>query len=327
MNKPNFFFDGSRRAARTVCLAAALLLVALVNQPRCTLLEQANTLYGSGKLAEAIHLYKKASLAGENPALCAYNAANAYYQLDSLARSVVYYRECINAAPGFFKAYLNLAVVYFTLSDMGNCIATVSEGLKLERNHRKAMLLLAAAYRRCGANARSIATFEDIARAYPDMEEPYIAMGEIYRDLDDQAMAIKWFESYPSNGKNGAYVALALADINESTGNLERALYYLGRSFSYDKTKKWTLYRIALTQQKMGDELVALETARSALEFFPDFAQAALLAGTISFSRGFLGEAESYYATAEKLGSPEAVVGLANVENKRKAMADEAAAK
>jgi protein O-GlcNAc transferase len=315
------------RVMRKGCLAAAVLGLSLVNQPCGALLEQANALYGSGKLTDAIHLYKKASLAGENPALCAYNAANAFYQLDSLAHAVAYYRACINAAPGFFKAYLNLAVAYFTLGDMGNCIATVREGLKLEPNHRKAMLLLAAAYRRCGANARSIATFEDIAHAYPDMEEPYIAMGELYRDLDDPAMAIKWFESYPGSGKNGAYVALALADLYESTGNLDRSLYYLDRSFGFDRTKKWTLYRIAVMQQKMGNELVALETARNALELFPDFSQVALLAGTISFSRGFLGEAESYYAKAEKLGSPEAVIGLANVKNKRKAMADEAAAK
>ncbi len=308
-------------------LLVCLVLVALLlPKPACgALLDDANALYGSGKLAEAIRIYKKASLSGENPALCSYNAANAYYQLDSLARAVVYYRMCINAAPAFFKAYLNLAVVYFTLNDMGNCIATIRRGLRVEPNHQKGMLLLAAAYRRCGAVAQSIAAFEALAHAYPQMEEPYIALAEQYRDLDDPAMAIRWFESYPSNGKSGAYVALGLADLYESSGNLERALFYLDRSFNCDKTKKWTLYRMAVLQQKMGNELVALETARTGFDAFPDFPQLAILAGTISFSRGFLGEAEKYYTAAEKLGSPDAVVGLANVKNKRTAIEEAAA--
>lgn len=73
-------------------------------------------------------------------------------------------------------------------------------------------------------------------------------------------------------------------------------------------------------QQKMGNELVALETARTALEMFPDFPQLAILAGTISFSRGYLAEAEKYFGMAEKMGSPDAIVGLANVKNKRKAL-------
>ena len=301
-----------------------MLVLSLGVTAKGSLLDDANKLYGAGKLSEAIRLYKKASLIGENPALCSYNAANAYFQLDSLPRAVVYYRLCVNAAPRFYKAYLNLAIVYFTLNDMGNCIATIHEGLKLEPLQQKGTLVLATAYRRCGAAAQSIAAFEDLVRAYPEMEEPYIALGEMYRDLNDPDMAIRWLQSYPSIGKNGAYVALALADLYESTGNPERALYYLDRSYNCDKTKKWTLYRIAALQQKTGNELVALETARGGCELFPDFSPLAVLAGTIAFAHGNLGEAEKYYAAAEKLGSPEAIAGLENVKNQRKKLAEEA---
>jgi tetratricopeptide (TPR) repeat protein len=302
-----------------VCLMAFFVMTA-----KASLLDDANKLYGAGKLTEAINLYKKASLSGENPALCAYNAANAYFQLDSLPRSIVYYQLCIEAAPEFYKAYLNLAVVYFTLNDMGNCIVTMREGLKLDPLQQKGSLLLATAYRKCGAIAQSITAFEDLATAYPQMEEPYIALGEIYRDLNDPDLAIRWLESYPSGGKNGAYVALALADLYETTGNLDRALYYLDRSYNFDKSKKWTLYRIVSTQQKIGNELVALETARGGLEMFPDFSPLTVLAGTIAFSRGFLGEAETYFTVGEKLGSPEAVAGLENVRSQRKRLAEAA---
>jgi tetratricopeptide (TPR) repeat protein len=316
-------FGEQSRTGLLPSIAVVVLILFFVSSSRASLLDDANRLYGAGKLTEAVKLYKKASLFGENPALCAYNAGNAYFQLDSLPRAIIYYRLCIKAAPEFYKAYLNCAVVYFTLNDIGNCIVTIREGLKLEPLQQKGSLLLAAAYRKCGAIAQSITAFEDIIATYPEMEEPYIALGEIYRDLSDPDLAIRWLESYPSNGKNGAYVALALADLYETTGNLDRALYYLGRSYDYDKSKKWTLFRIVTMQQKMGDELVALETARSGLELFPDFSPLAVLAGTIAFSRGFLAEAEKYFTTAEKLGSPEAVAGLQNVKNQRKKLAQD----
>jgi tetratricopeptide (TPR) repeat protein len=313
---------GSFRQFQSLLVPAIILF--FVFFARASLLDDANKLYGEGKLVEAIKLYKKASLTGENPALCAYNAANAYFQLDSLPRSIVYYRLCINAAPEFYKAYLNLAVVYFTLSDIGNCIVTMREGLKLEPLQQKGSLLLAAAYRKCGAIAQSITAFEDLIIAYPEMEEPYIALGEIYRDLNDQDLAIHWLESYPPSGKNGVYVALALADLYESIGNPDRALYYLNRSYDFDKSKKWTLYRIVAMQQKLGNELVALETARGGLEMFPDFSPLTVLAGTIAFSRGFLGEAEKYFINGEKLGSPEAVAGLENIRSQRKRLTEAA---
>jgi tetratricopeptide (TPR) repeat protein len=297
---------------------AAFIVASCVFPAQCSLLDDANRLYDCGRILEAIRMYKKASISGENPALCSYNTANAYYQLDSLPCAILYYRTCIHAAPRFYKAYLNLAVVYFTLNDIGNCIATIREGLTIEPLHQKGTLLLATAYRQCGSIAQSILTFEELARAYPEMEEPSIALGEMYRDLDDPMAATQWLESYPSNGKNAAYVALALADLFESVGNLERTLYYLDRSYNCDQTKKLTLYRIALTQQKMGNQLVALETARSGFETFRDFYPMAMLAGTIEFSRGYLAEAEKEYLAAEKLGSAEAIVGLENVRNSRR---------
>jgi len=130
-------------------------------------------------------------------------------------------------------------------------------------------------------------------------------------------MAIQWLQAYPANGKNSVTVKLALADLYESNGNLEQTLFYLSQSYQEDKTKKWTLYRIALTQQKMGNELVALETARNGFELFPYFSPIAVLAGTITFTRGNLTEAEKHFLAAEKLGSADAIVGLQNVKMKR----------
>jgi tetratricopeptide (TPR) repeat protein len=278
-----------------------------------SLLEEANAMYNAGKMAEAVKLYKKAAIEGENPALCYFNAANALFQTDSLARALVYYKACTNVAPDFFKAYLNLAVVYYSLNDMGNCIAIMRHGLELSPGHQKGMLILAAAYRSAGAIAQSIAVFEDLARAYPDMEEPYIALGQMYRDLEDPELAAKWLMAYPATGKNLAYVSMELTDVFESTGDLMRAAYYLEQAYSIDNSKKWALCRLAQLQQKMGNDLVALETAREGMERFTDFPDIALVAGNIAFSHGWFGEAERCFSSAAKHGSAQAVIGLGNV--------------
>jgi tetratricopeptide (TPR) repeat protein len=68
-----------------------------------------------------------------------------------------------------------------------------------------------------------------------------------------------------------------------------------------------------LVQKRMGNDFVALETAMEGMRLFPDFADLALEAGNIAFSRGKLEEAEFCYTKAYKLGSPGSVVGIENV--------------
>jgi tetratricopeptide (TPR) repeat protein len=288
-----------------------------------TTLSQANEAYNAGKFYQAAVLFRKAAVEGESPALCYYNTANAYFQLDSLAEAVVYYRACVRNAPDFLKANLNLAVCYYQLNDLGRCLACIQRTLELDPTHQKALLIQAATLRRAGATAKAVASFENIVRLYPQVEEPYIALGEMYRELGDGDEAITWLESFPSNGKNSEYVYMLLADIYEKSGDLSRAISYLTMAFDLDITKRWTLYRIALLQQQSGNQLVALETCRDGIRRFPDFADIAVLAGTIAFDRQRIDDAEQFFSQGAKNGSPTAVVGLTNVRAWRKAHSPE----
>jgi tetratricopeptide (TPR) repeat protein len=297
----------------------AVALTSLLSGASATSLSEANDAYAAGKFQIAVKLYRKAAGEGESPALCYYNAANAYFQLDSLAQAVVFYRACIQNAPDFLKAHLNLAVCYYSLNDLGRCMASIERTLQIEPENQKALLIKAATLRACGATAKAVVTFENLNRLYPQMEEPYIALGEIYRELDDQEEATKWLELFPVGGKNSQYVFTLLADLAEKQGDIPRSIFYLNQAFDLDKTKRWTLYRVALLQQQSGSALVALETCRDGLTRFPDFADMAVLAGTISFERGRIDEAERFFNQGSQHGSPAAVVGLSNVRNWRKA--------
>lgn len=294
-----------------VVIVSVFLWVAVVHAGPT--LDSANELYTKGKLTEAIKLYKKALKAGENPALCYFNCANAYFQLDTLSKALIYYRQCIHAAPDYVKARLNSAIIYFMLGDLGRCIAASRQTLQLDPGNKKIRLVLAAAYSKTGAIPEAVVEYEYIARKYPDMTETYVALGEIYRNLNDYETAIQWLSEYPHTGQNYPYVLLLIADMYEQIGDLSRVMFYLQQSYEIDKNKN-TFYRMVKTQKKMGNDLVALETALEGMRQFPKFTGLALEAGNIAFERGILEKAEFCYSKAYALGSPGAVVGLENVK-------------
>lgn len=315
----DFFKKPAYKILRDILLFCLILAEFCIAGP---LLEKANGLYNTGKYIEAIKVYKDAAVGGDNPALCYYNAANAFFQMDSIPQALVYYRATVNYAPEFYKGYLNLAIAYYYLNDFGNCISTMRHGLDIEPQDKKGCLILAAAYRKVRSFGKSIAIFEDLAGRNPDMEESFIALGEMYRDLDDAEMAKKWLLSYPVSGKNHLYANILLADLFESTDDYSRTIYYLEQAFSLDKTKKWTLYRLVMLYRKMGNDLVALETAVDGMASFPDFPDLALEAGNIAYTKGDYFQAQQYYTTAANLGSANAVIGLENVRNQLKEQAD-----
>jgi tetratricopeptide (TPR) repeat protein len=299
-----------------------LLIVCIITYPHAgQLLDRANSLYGDGKLKEAINTYNKAALSGENPALCHFNAANAYYQLDQLPQSIVHYKISISYAPSFFKAYLNLAAVYFTLNDLGACIATMNSGLRIEPTDQKGLLIYATACRKAGAIPEAALTFEKIAGLYPEIDEPFISLGEIYKETGDYETAEIWLKSSPESGVHLGYIYTLLADIKQFQGDTSKMIFYLERAFAVDNTQKWTLYRIVQLHEIMGNELVAFEMAKDGMSQFPDFPDLSLLAGNIAFKRLRLEEAELCYNAALKYGSSDAVIGLQNVRIARKSAA------
>jgi tetratricopeptide (TPR) repeat protein len=114
---------------------------------------------------------------------------------------------------------------------------------------------------------------------------------------------------------------MLLADMYEKSGDIPRAISYLTSAYDLDKKKRGTLYHIAYLQQQSGNELVALEICRDGLKLFPDYADMAVLAGTIAFSHQRIDDAEQLFSIGAKNGSPGAVVGLTNIRNWRKARA------
>ena len=280
-------------------------------------LKKANARYKEGAYNKAIPLYKKAAAKGENPALCYFNMGNTYFQLNELPRAIVYYRASVDQAPDFFPGHLNLAVSYYMLEEIGKCIATLKRALELKPNHLKASMMLAASYRRAGALPQAAVLFQRIYEKYPEKHKVCLSLGEIYRELDDHVDAIKWLMRYPSTGKYHVHVQQMLAEIYESKGDLDRAIYYLRKVCEANKKKRWAHYQLVMLINRTGHSLVALSEAEKGLELYKDFAELALFAGNVAFSEKLYARAEQHYLRARKLGSPGAVVGLENIRTIR----------
>lgn len=302
-------------AAKFHFIVIFIFLAGCSNLAFCSLAD-ANSAYNSGEFGRAIALYKQAAKSGDNPALCHFNIANAFYQLDSLPKAVVYYRACVTAAPGFFKAWQNLAVTYYALLDMCQCIAAIERAIALCPDDTKAQLIAASAYRASGSIPEAIAQLRELVDRDPTLADPPLALGELYRDLGDPAEAIRWFLCVPPKSRQRVFAMNAAASLYETQGDFGRAISTYEQSFAIDSTKPWTLYRIVVLQKQSGNDLLALSIAREAMERFPDFAEIAVLAGTIAFERNRYSEAEHCYKIAQQLGSSEAVAGLSNLRKR-----------
>ncbi len=276
-------------------------------------LKQANAQYKKGEYNKAIPLYKKAVAKGENPTMSYFNMGNTYFQLSKLPLAIVYYRAAVDHAPDFFPGHLNLAVAYYMLEDMGKTIATLKRALELKPKHLKTNMMLASSYRRAGALPQAATLFERIYETYPEKHKVCLSLGEIYRELDDPVEATKWLLRYPTSGKYRVHVLQMLAEIHESGGAQNKAIYYLRQVCEADPKKRWSRYQLVLLLRRSGHGLVALAEAEKALELHKGFTELALLAGNMAFAEKLYARAEQHYLRAKKLGSPGAVIGLENI--------------
>lgn len=74
-----------------------------------TLFEQGNTLYNSGKYAEAIEKYQAILETGNHSEALYFNLANSHYKLSHIAPSIYYYEKALQLAPNDQDIKNNLA--------------------------------------------------------------------------------------------------------------------------------------------------------------------------------------------------------------------------
>ena len=297
-------------------LKSALFLLTIQSILFGSILDSANSAYSQGKLRQSIVLYKKALTAGDNPALCYFNMGNAWFKLDSLPQAAVSYNACSWYAPDFARGHLNRAVVYYQLDEMGECIAAATRALQLDTANSKTMLLLSSAYRRSGALALAATTLEQLLETNPDHTEALWILGSLYYDWADYVTAMRWLTMIDETTTYGAPAAQRLAECAIRMQDTTRALFYLQQSLERDPARRSTLYQIALLLHAIKNDALAIEYINNGLSRFADYADLAMLGGTISLTQKNLGTALHFFAKARALGSAAAIAPLREVEER-----------
>ena len=84
---------------RVIVILLICLCSVFTNAQNDVLFKEGNTLYNSGKYAEAIQKYETVLKTGEHSSALYFNLANAHYKLNNVAPSIYYYEKALQLSP------------------------------------------------------------------------------------------------------------------------------------------------------------------------------------------------------------------------------------
>ncbi|SHG88690.1 tetratricopeptide repeat protein [Winogradskyella jejuensis] len=84
---------------RVIVILLFCLCSVFTNAQNDVLFKEGNTLYNSGKYAEAIQKYETVLKTGEHSSALYFNLANAHYKLNNVAPSIYYYEKALQLSP------------------------------------------------------------------------------------------------------------------------------------------------------------------------------------------------------------------------------------
>jgi tetratricopeptide (TPR) repeat protein len=272
-----------------------------------------NDSYARGDWAGAAARYKESLREGASPSLAYFNMGNCFYQMNLIPKAIGCYRQAVSDAPGFFSAYLNLGVLYQTREDWPSAVAALEIADALSPDDKQVVLILAVAYRNLGAYAQALRSIDRALALDSTLIDCYFVLFDIYQELDDGAAGVAWLDRYPDTGKRAAEKYRLLAGIAELRGETERAAFLYRKEIELAPESGSAYYNLVNALDKSGHGLLALETAREALQKFGDYTDLAILAGNIAFTRNCPRDAAEFYQKAYSRGDARGLVGLRNL--------------
>jgi protein O-GlcNAc transferase len=306
-----------RRIAAALAAIMSLLLAAAGGEEGGSFI-RGNESYALGDWAGAAAFYKESLREGASPSLAYFNRGNCYYQMNAIPGAIGCYLQAVSEAPGFFQAYLNLGVLYQMQEDWPSAIAALEIADGLSPDDRQVVLILAVAYRNLGAFAPALRCIDRALALDSSIIDCYFVLFDIYQELDDAEAAAAWLNRYPDTGKRAAEKYRLLAGIAGLRGETERAAFLYRKEIERAPESRSAYFNLVNAIDKCGRGLLAMETARGALQKFSDYTDLAILAGNIAFSRNYPRDAAEFYQKAYSRGDARGLVGLHNLTRIKK---------
>lgn len=300
------------KSIRFRCLI--LLIMYSVLYAENDMLFNANHEYRNGNYHKALSYYKESISTAPNPALVFFNIANCWYQLDSLPQAAVYYELSITEAPDFFRAYLNLGIIKYSLCDYPGTIAVLEHARQLEPTNTQLLLILSSAYQKLQCTSKAVPLLEEAVSIDPNLEKCYFLLYEANYELGDQDAAENWLYKCPDSILQHTKEKYSLlSQITMDKGLPDKALSFLRKAIDADNNEHFLIYKYVSLLHKQEASLLAMEEIDNTLIKIPDFAELALLGGSIAMKLGYFDRAEKYFFYAYNNSLPDGLVGLQNL--------------
>lgn len=283
-------------------------------QSAIDLVNRGNALYNKGEFAKALILYRKAEARGAELGTISFNIGNCLYRLDKLPEAAAAFRKTERLTDGkYLPALFNLAAVLFRLEQYGESIAAYRRALREDPGNGSAWLYLADAYGRTRDYVGSLQALEKARALDPEDLSIVYQMAEAHAAMHEYGAAVTLVREAFARKPSEVDFLFYIGDLHRSQGDLEAAAGAYREGLSLREKDPETLYKLADVLAQDKKPFLAMDCLQKALEYKPDFTDAAVFLGNLAFDSKWWDRAESSYLQALNAGNKEGLEGLRNL--------------
>jgi tetratricopeptide (TPR) repeat protein len=213
-----------------------------------------------------------------------FQKANATLKSGRLAEAIRLYKAAVARSPQHREAWYNLGIAYSRAKQFEKEIAAYKEAIRVSATlYTKAMFNLAIAYEDQGQESRALALYEKVSAAEPGSVDARINLGILYARLRRYDDAIRSYRAAITREPDSrdAHFNLGIAygrKAAQVSNKAEKAAFLRKEIAAYSKAvridfrhhKAW--YNLAIAHHKLGhhkDEIIAYERAIQAKSDYP----------------------------------------------------------
>jgi len=275
---------------------------------------RATAYYQEGAFKKAIILFRKAGALGLDPSVIAFNIGNSYFQQGDLPSAAAAYKRSYRLSGGTrYNALFNYAGVQYRLKNYGEAIASYRRALKEDPGNGAAWLYLAESYQKVNDLVGAQRALEKARDLSPDdagiiyqLAEIHVALGEIKQGITlvEQAYTV-----LPEETDFLFYIG----DLYTLAKDFDGAVRAYRNALIADPDNYSGHYRLADILVESGQSFLAIEHLNEALDIKPDYSDAALFLGNVTFDLKWYDRALDAYKQAFEYGDTEGVYGMVNL--------------
>jgi tetratricopeptide (TPR) repeat protein len=288
--------------------------VPCLGNPAVAIFNKANEYYSNGKFKKAIILYRKARGSGIDQAVCSFNIGNCYFQAGDLPAAAAAYRSAVSVKSKVTaEALLNLGGVLYRLGNYGESISAYRRGLARSSENVSAWLYLAEAYEKTGDNVNTLYALEKAAALRPGDVSIVYQTAETYISLGEIPQAINLVSRAYSLTPDETDFLFYIADLHIMNNDTVSAISAYREALTAAPDNYNGHYRLADILATNDQPFLAMEHLNLALGIKPDFSDAAVFLGNITFDLQWWDRSINAYRQARNDSDNEGVLGIINI--------------